>query len=470
MGAIAAIITRDSGNPRELLDEMLLALKHRGTQTKTALLDVNAPFEASIGCASHTNPAAQLAESEKVTLVLEGSVFDVPRDQQVEQMRKRFANNSPMKAIAGQMATEPAAIACLCFRRKRLYAFRDLNGLKPLYYSRSRSIVALASERKALWRIGLNKPERILPGHLYTVNRLRVSKTRVAALPQPREKRMTISQATTDLKRLLMRSIKRITKDVDRVAVAFSGGLDSTVAAWLAKQANVEVELISVGLSGSPELQTAEKFASTLDLQVTLEPFSLDSLEEYVRRIVWLIEEPNLMKVSIAIPLHWAAKVAAQRGHRIMLCGQGSDELYGGYYKYARTLDARGHRALVTELNRSVIQSAEVNYERDEQATAPFNVELRTPFADLDIIRFSMTIPSDFKVKPGNDLTRKWVLRNVAKELGVPEEMVWRRKKAIQHGTGVENAIRKLAKAQGVTSDDYLLRIQEDVIEMESMP
>jgi hypothetical protein len=48
--------------------------------------------------------------------------------------------------------------------------------------------------------------------------------------------------------------------------------------------------------------------------------------------------------------------------------------------------------------------------------------------------------------------------------------MVWRRKKAIQHGTGVENAIRKLAKAQGVTSDDYLLRIQEDVIEMESMP
>jgi asparagine synthase (glutamine-hydrolysing) len=255
----------------------------------------------------------------------------------------------------------------------------------------------------------------------------------------------------------------------DSVAVGFSGGLDSAVVAELAKNA-AKVELISVGLVGSSELVTAEKYAHQIDLPVTIEPFEPDSLEDYVRRVVWLIEEPNLMKVSVAIPLHWAAMVAARLGHSVMLCGQGSDELYGGYYKYAKLLDTKGRRALVNALYRSVIQASEVNYERDEQATAPFGVELRTPFADLDVIRFSLTIPSNYKVKAGNDVTRKWILRSVAKGLGLPDDIVWRRKKAIQHGTGVENAIRKLAKNQNLTVDSYLSKIHADVKDLESMP
>ena len=133
-------------------------------------------------------------------------------------------------------------------------------------------------------------------------------------------------------------------------------------------------------------------------------------------------------------------------------------------------MDRKGRNALFTELYRSVVDSAQVNYERDDQAVAPFGVELRTPFADLDVIKFSLSIPSEFKVRPGNDLTRKWVLRSVAKEAGLPEDIVWRRKKAIQHGTGVENAIRKLAKERGLTAEAYLLKVHEEVIRMESMP
>jgi asparagine synthase (glutamine-hydrolysing) len=256
---------------------------------------------------------------------------------------------------------------------------------------------------------------------------------------------------------------------VGRVAVGFSGGLDSAVAAALAKNVT-DVKLVSVGLAGSPELTTVEKYAHEMDLPVTIESFDPDSLEDDVRRVIWLIEEPNLMKVSVAVPLHWAAKVAARHGHSVMLCGQGSDELYGGYYKYATILDTKGRSALVEALYRSVVEASQVNYERDEQATAPFGVELRTPFADLDVVRFSLTLPCDFKVKPGNDVTRKWILRSVAKGLGVPEDIVWRRKKAIQHGTGVENAIRKLAKNQKLSVDSYLARIQADVIGLESMP
>ena len=274
---------------------------------------------------------------------------------------------------------------------------------------------------------------------------------------------MSIEHASNTLKRLLIRSTHLITNDVKRVAVAFSGGLDSSITALLAKHSNLEVELISTGLDGSEELQTVEEYAKELDLPISIETYGVDSVEEYLRRVLWLIEEPDLMKVSIAIPLHWAALLASRRGHSIMLCGQGSDELYGGYYRYARILDNLGRKALLAELYRSVVESPQVNYERDEQATCPTGVELRTPFANLEVIRFSFQIPIEFKVKKGNDLMRKWVLRETARKAGLPENLVWRRKKAIQHGTGIEKAIRKLAKRQQLTTSSYLSKIYDSL-------
>jgi asparagine synthase (glutamine-hydrolysing) len=338
------------------------------------------------------------------------------------------------------------------------------------YYARSRNVTAFASERKALWKIGLKDAQRAIPGFLYSISERKLNEIQLARLHRPAARKLTINQASARLSVLLRKSILRITSGVEKVSVAFSGGLDSAVTALLAKKVNRNLEAVSVGLPGSQELSNVEQFTQELDLPITIETFGFDLLEEYVRRVVWLIEEPNLMKVSVAVPLHWAAMVAAKRGCRVMLCGQGSDELYGGYYKYARTLDGKGRKALVAELYRSVVDSAQVNYERDDQATAPFGVELRTAFADLDVIEFSLAIPSQFKVRAGNDLTRKWVLRNVAKRQGLPEDMIWRRKKAIQHGTGVENAIRKLAKKRGLTADGYLLKVHEEVIRMESMP
>ena len=317
----------------------------------------------------------------------------------------------------------------------------------------------------------MQRVQRIPPGYICSLSKSSLKKTRVAQFKRPIErKKMSLGEASTKLEGLLNRSVQRITNRVGHVAVAFSGGLDSALAATLAKKQGARVEAVSVGLVGSPELSTVEEFAQQLDLPITVEAFTPDSLEEYLRRILWLIEEPNLMKVSVAVPLHWAAMVAARRGYSLMLCGQGSDELYGGYAKYARILGSAGRAALVQQLYRSVIESSQVNYERDDQACAPFGVELRTPFSDPDVIRFSLTVPSEFKVKDQGDVTRKWVLREVAKQIGLPDEIAWRRKKAIQHGTGVENAIRGLAKRRAMPVDQYLAELYEGVIRLESMP
>lgn len=428
--------------------------------------DENAKLLA--GYASPDPSETQVFRANEAVTILDGSIYEI--SEPARFAHERLTSGTSLTMGARSLLKVPGGFACVFQKQRRICALRDMNGLKPLYYGRSRNVTAFASERKALWKIGLKDVQRAQPGYLYSVSERRFSKNRLGRLLRPAPKKLTITQAASQLSVLLMESVRRITGGVEKVSVAFSGGLDSALTALLAKKANCMLEAVSVGLPGSPELSTVEQFARELDLPITIETFGLDSLEEYVRRVVWLIEEPNLMKVSVAVPLHWAAMVAAKRGCRIMLCGQGSDELYGGYYKYARTLDAKGRKALEAELYRSVVESAQVNYERDDQATAPFGVELRTAFADLDVIRFSLSIPSQFKVKAGNDLTRKWVLRNVAKEAGLPEDMTWRRKKAIQHGTGVENAIRKLAKKRGLTTEGYLVKVHQEIIRMETMP
>ena len=464
MGAIAGVFGV-ADNARTMVQELLLALRHRGSNMRIAVAQAE-PSPWAIGCICNDAIERHFLECERAVLAFDGSFF-----QQSNQVN--FAQRHMMKGVvrvaARTLMSAPGEFAALSILRGRMFAFRDLNGLKPLYYAGGRGRWAFASERKALWKIGLRNVESVPPGGLYSVDRRGIARTRVELIKRPPQRAITYEQATSKLTRLLKRSIRRVTAGIDRSAVAFSGGLDSAVTAVLAKE-SCETELVSVGLTGSPELSTVEKYAREINLPITVETFEPDCLEDYVRRVVWLIEEPNLMKVSVAVPLHWAAMLAAKRGFSIMLCGQGSDELFGGYYKYAKTLDKKGRKALVNELYRSVIEASQVNYERDEQATAPSSVELRTPFADLDVIRFSLAIPSEYKVKAGNDLTRKWVLRSVAEVLGVPKDIAWRRKKAIQHGTGVENAIRKLAKSKNLTAESYLASVHAEVRGLESMP
>ena len=445
-----------------IVNVMLSAMQHRG-RGASVICDQNQP-NIAIGLAG-ISEEEHILESDHGAAALDGTLF--------KGDRRKLMHTALQQSLQGfnSIACTPGAFVLLCAREGRLQALRDPNGLRPLYNSHGPGSTMIASERKALWRIGMKEVYRILPGQLYTVtNRGQLRIRNLFKFPRPVERQMTLQYATSTLKRLLIKSTLLITKDVKRVAVAFSGGLDSAITAVLAKRKILEVELISAGLRGSQELQTVEQYARLLNLPISVEAYDLDSLEQYVRKVLWLIEEPSLMKVSIAIPLYWAADLASRRGHSVLLCGQGSDELYGGYYRYARVLDNDGRRALLAELYRSIVESPQVNYERDEQATCPTGVELRTPFANNDVIRFSLQIPVEFKVRKGDDLMRKWVLRETARKLGLPENLVWRRKKAIQHGTGVEDAIRKLAKGQKLTPETYLRKVHESLINLQRMP
>jgi len=211
-------------------------------------------------------------------------------------------------------------------------------------------------------------------------------------------------------------------------------------------------------LTNQKEIQYLKKTAKALNMPHHIQTYGIENVKEILPQILWLIEQSNTVNVSIAIPFYWAAEIASKLGCHVMLAGQGGDELFGGYQRYLAK-----YRQSVASVNEAmyydVACSYETNFQRDSQICAFHNVELRLPFIDSEVIQYALSLPINLKIKSAEDPLRKRVLRRVAQNLKLPSYIVNRRKKAIQYATGVDKALRKLAKEEGLTLQRYVEKI-----------
>jgi len=165
------------------------------------------------------------------------------------------------------------------------------------------------------------------------------------------------------------------------------------------------------------------------------------------------------MKVGVAIPLFWAAEVASRIGCNVLLAGQGADELFGGYHKYLTEYVCGGVEAVQKCMFQDLLMSHETNFQRDNTVCAFHKVELRLPYIDREVVRFALSLPLNLKIDSVDDRLRKRVLRHVARSLGIPEFIAERTKKAVQYATGVDKALKELARRRGLSQRDYIKQI-----------
>jgi len=331
---------------------------------------------------------------------------------------------------------------------------RDPVGTIPLYYGENHDITAMASSKKMLWAIGL-EAQSLRPGSILKISAGGTSLEPVKVLTQPPLKEITLNEATSELDNLMTDAVASRTRGLSEASLGFSGGIDSGILAHYLDKAGVDLDLICVGLEDSREFETAETAAETLDLPLRLEAFTAEDVENDLDAVLWSIEEPDPMKASVALPLHWAMRSAAQYGSKVFFSGNGSDELFGGYHRHAQEYAEHGE-AVVASIFRDVSESYRVNYERDHKICMDAGLELRLPFSDLTLIEWGLSIPPNLKLSGGPGSPRKLVLRSLARRLGLPEEIAGRPKKAIQYSTGVNRALRKFAKIEGKTLQNYL--------------
>jgi asparagine synthase (glutamine-hydrolysing) len=330
---------------------------------------------------------------------------------------------------------------------------RDKMGVRQIYYGENDKLVAFASERKALWKVGINEPtRRVLPGHaiIITANGLLEDHT-VAAPPVQSTKiyYKTMKSAIRAYEKLLLAAMKKRTQDFDRIGIIFSGGIDSVIIAWLAKKMVREVICYTGGIQGSSDIMFARKIAKNLKLKLRVNELTNDEVEQMIPDIINTIEDTNAGQLEVAVPVYAAVKLAHEDGINVMFSGQGADELFGGYSWYAKVVEKEGYQKLREHMTEDLLLLYKETLEREDKITMSHSIEMREPFLDMEIIRLSMQIDPKLNVKGNDDMFGKHIHRQTAQKLGIPKNIAYRIKEAAQHGSGIHDVFDSIARKHG---------------------
>jgi len=330
-------------------------------------------------------------------------------------------------------------------KTRRLEIYRDFLGRKPLYFGYCDDYIIFASERKAFRNFV--EPKRLEQGCKLIFERDGLSIERFSTLEMPKEnqKFKDFEHCVNRLKELLYNSVSQLC--TNEIAIMFSGGLDSSALAFIANKI-CDVELFSIGLPESKDIKWVRRAGELLGLNVEVKTVRQSELDYYLIRTIEAIEDVDPLKILIGVPIFIVSEFIHDNGYSIAMAGQGADELFGGYAKYLKMPPDELERALFDDVYNISI----VNLERDDHISMANSIDLRLPYLHDDVIKFALRLPTRFKIYNG---IRKYILRKTAEKMGVPKEIVYAEKKAIQYSTGISKYFEKKAKKLGMDLREY---------------
>ena len=393
---------------------------------------------------------------ENASLVFEGRIFPTDtRMSDAEIFAQKIQENRTENTKKFLQETE-GNFAFAIAEPEKLVAGRDLLGIRPLYYGENTVLAGMASERKALWAIGIRNVKSFPPGAIAEIDRHGFRFSFAKKIVQREREHLKMKKASSDLVKLLKKAVNENTTELKRVAVSFSGGLDSSIIALLAKRAGIDVELIHVSMANQAETEHAKEAAAELKLPIHIYTYNEADVLSTLPHVLRLIEESDPVKASIGIPFYWVAENAAKLECKILLAGQGGDELFGGYKRYVDEYIHEGRDSILYTMFQDIVKLHENNLERDFKICNSKGIELRLPFATNEIVNFALSLPLELKLEPNDDTLRKLVLRQAGRNLGLPESIANRPKKAMQYATGISRTLNKIAKRKNQSLQIYL--------------
>lgn len=303
----------------------------------------------------------------------------------------------------------------------RIFAARDILGVKPLCYAQEPAGTWFASENKVLEHGQLLDPRKILimenniitflDKPFFSLNELNISREDIVARLQV----------------LLVDAVRKRLHGLDKVGILFSGGVDSTLLAVLTQRSGKEVFLYTAGVEASEDIIWARKVASFLCLPLRIA--LAQNIEDEIRDVITVIETTDVMKVGVALPFHLACRMAKADGCKVILSGLGSEELFAGYRRHKEAKDINN------ECLNGLLSMHSRDLYRDDTITMAHQLELRVPFLDDALVTYALSIPGKYKLEDGQD---KAILRQAALLLGVPKAVAYRKKRAAQYGSGCD--------------------------------
>lgn len=355
------------------------------------------------------------------------------------------------------------AFALYDIKEDRYIIARDHMGIIPLYQGRDQSgNYYVASELKALEGV-CNSLQLFEPGHMLDskVGEMKQWYTR-DWMEYDQVKDNTTDK--TELKVALEDAVKRQLMSDVPYGVLLSGGLDSSIVSALAKQyASMRVESDStqpawypqlhsfaIGLEGSPDLAAAQKVADHIGTVHHEVHFTVEEGLNAIRDVVYHLETYDITSIRASTPMYLLARVIKSMGIKMVLSGEGADEIFGGYLYFHKAPTAEAfHEETVRKLSKLHLYDCN----RANKSLAAFGVEGRVPFLDKEFLDVAMRVhPSDKMCVNGK--IEKHLLREIFGDL-LPEEVAWRQKEQFSDGVGYNwiDSLKELVDVM-VTDED----------------
>ncbi len=322
--------------------------------------------------------------------------------------------------------------------------YRDKVGVKPVYYGENKKFIAFASEKRSLWKIGIAS-KRLRPGELIEINHsnnYRKIIDKMKKVPIYYQDKMNAMEA---YRVTLVNAVKKRLVGQEKVGVLLSGGVDSSLVASIAKEIVPEVIGYTGGIEGSADLINAKIAAQSLGIPIKIRFLNHDTILEILPKVVEAIEDRDLLQIEAALPMFAALKLAKSEGIRVVLSGQGADELFAGYEWYPPIYKDKGEKVLLDNMWDDINNAYKDTLEREDKMSMWHAVELKFPFLDPEVIKISMMINPRLKINCNTGLG-KVIHRQLAEELGIPSRICFRVKEGAQHGSGIHQALEELSR------------------------
>ena len=359
-------------------------------------------------------------------------------------------------------------------RNDRYFIARDHMGIIPLYMGRDKDgTFYVASELKALEGVCV-QIEAFPPGHFMS------SETPGLQKWYSRDwmdyKAVTDNETDIDALRTGLEEAvhRQLMSDVP-YGVLLSGGLDSSITSAIAKKyAAMRVETddateawwprlhsFSVGLEGSPDLEAARKVAQHIGTVHHEVKFTIQEGLDAIRDVIYHLETYDITTVRASTPMYLMARVIKSMGIKMVLSGEGADELFGGYLYFHKAPDSRAfHEETVRKLDKLHLYDCL----RANKSLAAWGIEGRVPFLDKEFMDIAMRLnPKDKMIGAGR--MEKWALRK-AFEADLPESVAWRQKEQFSDGVGyswidtLKETVDREITAEQLTHAQYRFPIQ----------
>lgn len=388
-----------------------------------------------------------LNEARRLAIAANGEIYNFQALKRGLQPEHRFSTASDSEVplhlyeAAGRKMVEQldGMFAFVLSDGQELMAARDPVGIKPLYYGKSAGRMVFASELKALSGRA-SQVREFPPGHFF---HSRTGFQRFRRIPRVEPESRSVDEWCQLLRETLEEAVtRRLMSDVP-LGAFLSGGLDSSIIAALARRHKGQLHTFAVGLAGSSDLAAARLVARHIDSIHHEYIFTQADLQRVLPQVVYSLESFDQDLVRSAVPTYFVSQLAAAYV-KVILTGEGADELFGGYTYYKRF---NPDQSLHEELHRSVTSLHNINLQRVDRLTMAHSIEGRVPFLDLELIELAQRIPAELKIRRGRDgqPVEKWILRKAFEDL-LPAEIVWRGKAQFDEGSGTAGVLATVGR------------------------